>query len=125
MCEKAETQTEKKKLFQCPKTSSFQNKNVELKAQKEAIEFVFLFLKLKRDMDCFYFQGPTGFYILEGLQPRTTYDFRFGAKNLVGFSEWGAAQQFTMPQRGPPEAPIMNTLVSDNIILTIKVVASW
>jgi len=48
---------------------------------------------------------------LESLQPKTTYDFRFGAKNLVGFSEWGAGQQFTMPQRGPPEPPIINTLV--------------
>ena len=50
----------------------------------------------------------SGLYILEALQPRTTYDFRFGAKNLVGFSEWGAAQQFTMPSRGPPEAPFIS-----------------
>ena len=50
-------------------------------------------------------------YILENLQPRTTYDFRFGAKNLVGFSEWGAAQQFVMPRRGPPEPPKILTEV--------------
>ena len=50
----------------------------------------------------------SGVYILEALQPMTTYDFRFGAKNLVGFSEWGAAQQFTMPRRGPPEAPAIS-----------------
>ena len=56
--------------------------------------------------------GPYGLYILESLQPTTTYDFRFGAKNLVGFSEWGAGQQFTMPQRGPPERPVINTQVS-------------
>lgn len=49
-------------------------------------------------------------YILEMLQPTTTYDFRFAARNLVGMSEWGASQQITMPQRGPPEAPIINTV---------------
>jgi len=49
-------------------------------------------------------------YILEMLQPTTTYDFRFAARNLVGMSEWGASQQITMPQRGPPEAPRINTL---------------
>ncbi len=56
--------------------------------------------------------GPHNMYILENLQPQTTYDFRFGAKNLVGFSEWGAGQQLTMPRRGPPESPIINTQVS-------------
>jgi len=54
--------------------------------------------------------SPSGFYILENLQPRTTYDFRFGSKNLVGFSEWGAGKQLTMPARGPPEKPRINTL---------------
>jgi len=54
--------------------------------------------------------SPNGFYILENLQPRTTYDFRFGSKNLVGFSEWGAGKQLTMPQRGPPEKPRINIL---------------
>ena len=58
-----------------------------------------------------YFSGASGVYVLERLQPKTTYDFRFGAKNLVGFSEWGAGQQFTMPQRGPPEAPQINLQV--------------
>ena len=52
--------------------------------------------------------SDNGVYVLENLQPRTTYDFRFAAKNLVGFSEWGSSQQFTMPQRGPPEAPRIN-----------------
>ena len=60
--------------------------------------------------------GPSGFYILENLQPRTTYDFRFGSKNLVGFSEWGAGKQLTMPARGPPEKPRINTLVSISTI---------
>ena len=71
---------------------------------------------LAQHVDCnfcvLYDLGPNGFYILENLQPRTTYDFRFGSKNLVGFSEWGAGKQLTMPQRGPPEKPRINILVS-------------
>lgn len=65
--------------------------------------------------------SATGVYVLEGLQPTTTYDFRFGSKNLVGFSEWGAGQQFTMPQRGPPERPIINTMgdVLENDVLNL------
>ena len=63
--------------------------------------------------------GPSGFYILENLQPRTTYDFRFGSKNLVGFSEWGAGKQLTMPQRGPPEKPRINILVSSLIFIIL------
>ena len=59
----------------------------------------------------FSFAGPSGFYILENLQPTTTYDLRFASKNLVGFSEWGAGKQLTMPQRGPPEKPRINTMV--------------
>ncbi len=55
------------------------------------------------------FSAGAGVYVLEGLQPRTTYDFRFAARNLVGMGEWGASQQITMPQRGPPEAPIIDT----------------
>jgi len=54
--------------------------------------------------------SPSGFYILENLQPTTTYDLRFASKNLVGFSEWGAGKQLTMPQRGPPEKPRINTM---------------
>ena len=53
--------------------------------------------------------SDNGVYVLENLHPRTTYDFRFAAKNLVGFSEWGYSQQLTMPERGPPEAPRINT----------------
>ena len=58
------------------------------------------------------FPGPSGFYVLENLQPTTTYDLRFASKNLVGFSEWGAGKQLTMPQRGPPEKPRINTMVT-------------
>ena len=47
-------------------------------------------------------------YILENLRPRTTYDVRFGCKNRVGFSVWGAMAQYTMPKRGAPEPPILN-----------------
>lgn len=70
-----------------------------------------MYIKIVNFNDSFVL-GPSGIYILEGLQPKITYDFRFGAKNQVGFSQWGASQQFTMPQRGPPEAPNVNTLVS-------------
>ena len=59
----------------------------------------------------FHLLGPSGFYILENLQPMTTYDLRFASKNLVGFSEWGPGKQITMPQRGPPEKPRINTMV--------------
>ncbi len=52
--------------------------------------------------------GDNGVYILENLQPRTTYDFRFAAKNLVGFSEFGASRQATMPERGRPEQPLID-----------------
>ncbi|XP_059086244.1 fasciclin-2-like isoform X2 [Tigriopus californicus] len=63
--------------------------------------------------------SENGVYILENLYPRTTYDFRFGAKNLVGYSEWSAGQQYTMPQRGPPEAPkidIRRHNVTNNVL---------
>ena len=70
-------------------------------------------------------------YILEMLQPTTTYDFRFAARNLVGMSEWGASQQITMPQRGPPEATKINTfgyqVINDliNITSPTKFDLSW
>lgn len=54
--------------------------------------------------------SSAGFYTLENLQPTTTYDLRFASKNLVGFSEWGAGKQLTMPQRGPPEKPRISTM---------------
>lgn len=53
-------------------------------------------------------RGDKPSYILENLHPRTTYDLRFGCKNRVGFSVWAARQQLTMPQRGRPEAPVLN-----------------
>ena len=72
------------------------------------------------NMALFPFLGENGVYILENLQPMTTYDFRFGSKNLVGFSEWGAAQQFTMPDRGPPEAPFIETNVRKTCVTITK-----
>ena len=65
-----------------------------------------------RKLKPFFLSGLTGEYILENLIPKTTYDFRFGSKNLVGFSDWGAARQLTMPARGPPEPPRIETNVS-------------
>ncbi|KAG8237814.1 hypothetical protein J437_LFUL002422 [Ladona fulva] len=44
-------------------------------------------------------------YILEGLKPQTSYNFRFAAKNDVGFGEWSADEQHTMPKRSNPEEP--------------------
>ena len=55
-----------------------------------------------------FFSGDIGGYILEDLNPATTYDLRFGAKNRVGFSQWGANQQITTPKRGRPEPPIIH-----------------
>ena len=56
----------------------------------------------------FYLTAENGEYILEDLSPKTTFDLRFGCKNRVGFSPWGAGQQVTMPKRGRPEPPILN-----------------
>ncbi|CAB4060807.1 NCAM [Lepeophtheirus salmonis] len=60
--------------------------------------------------------SPSGSYILENLHPTTTYHFRFASKNLVGFSEWMNGMPIIMPQRGPPESPIimgMHLLLSE------------
>ena len=54
------------------------------------------------------FSAEDGEYILEDLSPKTTFDLRFGCKNRVGFSPWGAGQQVTMPKRSRPEPPILN-----------------
>ncbi|XP_046382239.1 fasciclin-2 [Ischnura elegans] len=44
-------------------------------------------------------------YILEGLEPQTSYNFRFAAKNDVGLGEWSADEHHTMPKRSNPEEP--------------------
>ncbi|XP_071441374.1 fasciclin-2 isoform X2 [Hetaerina americana] len=46
-------------------------------------------------------------YILEGLEPQTSYNFRFAAKNDVGFGEWSADEHHTMPKRSNPEEPVI------------------
>ena len=55
---------------------------------------------------------------MEGLLPRTTYDFRFAARNAVGFGEYSPAERQTMPEEGPPEEPpiITNENQEDNIV---------
>jgi len=61
--------------------------------------------------------NQVGGYILEDLNPQTTYDLRFGCKNRVGFSNWGAGQQITTPKRGRPEPPILNKETGDGEIV--------
>lgn len=46
-------------------------------------------------------------YILEGLEPQATYNFRFAAGNEVGWGIWGAPQRHTMPKRSSPEEPVI------------------
>jgi neurocan core protein len=56
--------------------------------------------------------NENGVYILEDLNPQTTYDLRFACKNRVGFSNWGVDQQVTTPRKGKPEPPILNERTS-------------
>merc|ERR1711881_518232 len=49
--------------------------------------------------------------------PATTYQLRFGAKNRVGFSQWGADQEITTPKRGKPEPPILSKRTSEGEIV--------
>ncbi|XP_063229305.1 fasciclin-2-like [Bacillus rossius redtenbacheri] len=59
------------------------------------------------------FESP---YILEGLRPKTTYNFRFSAKNDAGFGPWGAPQHLTMPERSTPEEPKFFHAAMDGIV---------
>ncbi|KAG8268649.1 axonal fasciculation [Homalodisca vitripennis] len=53
-------------------------------------------------------------YILEGLMPQTTYNFRFAAVNDVGSSNWAAHQTVVMPKRSFPEEPkILNPTLAE------------
>jgi len=60
-----------------------------------------------------------GLYVLENLQPTTTYDFRFGCKNRVGFSKYEHNRQITTTKKREPEAPFLSiqtrtkTLIGD------------
>lgn len=45
-------------------------------------------------------------YIIEGLTPQRTYDFRFAARNDVGIGGYGGGnQRYTMPMRSVPTEP--------------------
>jgi hypothetical protein len=51
-------------------------------------------------------------YILEGLEPQVSYQFRFAARNDVGFGNWAADEHHTMPKRSNPEEPrILNSAI--------------
>ena len=49
--------------------------------------------------------SPDSTYIVEGLRPESTYNFRFAARNLVGLGQWGAYKTQSTPRRSAPEAP--------------------
>jgi neurocan core protein len=58
-------------------------------------------------------------YILEGLEPQTTYNFRFAAQNDVGFGEWAAPEHHTMPKRSFPEEPrILSNPKEEGIVIS-------
>ncbi|CAG0915863.1 unnamed protein product [Notodromas monacha] len=46
-------------------------------------------------------------YVLEDLQPRETYAFRFAARNPVGTGDWAADVTRQMPEEGPPFRPVI------------------
>ncbi|XP_054731043.1 fasciclin-2 isoform X1 [Anastrepha obliqua] len=49
--------------------------------------------------------SPDSPYIVEGLKPQTSYQFRFAARNQVGLGMWGVNQQQSTPRRSAPEEP--------------------
>ncbi|XP_059622214.1 fasciclin-2 isoform X3 [Phlebotomus argentipes] len=49
--------------------------------------------------------SPDSPYIVEGLFPQTTYNFRFAARNLVGLGQWSAYKLQSTPRRSEPEPP--------------------
>lgn len=58
-------------------------------------------------------------YILEGLEPQTTYHFRFAAQNEVGFGNWAAPEHHTMPKRSyPEEPPILANFGEDGVVMS-------
>ncbi|XP_022257645.1 fasciclin-2-like, partial [Limulus polyphemus] len=46
-------------------------------------------------------------YIVENLEPRTSYLFRFSAKNAVGVGPWSTWLSKKMPQESVPDAPFI------------------
>ena len=73
-------------------------------------------------MKLYSISAGSGDYILEDLTPWTTYDLRFACKNKVGFSNWGAGQQTTTPNKGKPEPPILNLQNGDGEIVDTDVI---
>lgn len=57
-------------------------------------------------------------YILEGLEPQTTYNFRFAARNDVGFGNWAAQEIHTMPKRSFPEEPRILNNALEGVVLS-------
>lgn len=58
-------------------------------------------------------------YILEGLEPQTTYNFRFSAQNDVGFGNWAAPEHHTMPKRSYPEEPhILSNSGEEGVVMS-------
>jgi neurocan core protein len=58
-------------------------------------------------------------YILEGLKPHTTYNFRFAAQNDVGFGNWAAPEHHTMPKTSTPEEPrILSNPREDGVVMS-------
>lgn len=49
--------------------------------------------------------SPDSPYIVEGLLPQTSYNFRFAARNLVGVGPWSANKLQATPRRSPPATP--------------------
>ena len=77
-------------------------------------KFFFILIVAKCDYLCA--DSP---YILEGLVPQTTYNFRFAAQNDVGFGHWAAPQHLTMPKRSYPGEPqILSNSGEDGVVMS-------
>lgn len=58
-------------------------------------------------------------YILEGLEPQTTYNFKFAAQNDVGFGDWAAQEHLTMPKGSSPEEPrILTNTKEEGVVMS-------
>jgi neurocan core protein len=76
----------------------------------------FLYITRQNKCNNFCTDSP---YILEGLEPQTTYNFRFAAQNDVGFGNWAATEHHTMPKRSYPEEPrILSNPREDGVVMS-------
>ncbi|XP_076325676.1 fasciclin-2-like isoform X2 [Tachypleus tridentatus] len=64
-------------------------------------------------------------YILESLKPRTTYIFRFAAKNAVGTGMWLDRGSWTMPKESTPDPPTIISPPGNISAFPDKVVIRW